>query len=150
LLLPLAAGCRHPNSRRQADDLRIGVELSRGFVRRTMEDVPKDLDVARETVEQGLDEADDIGDVIFCLLIVAPIAFGLEDAVEHADTTKGYIWPKGIGNYRQRLYWGENRVYLPARCARQVVTLVVEFRGNYAGTYEFDVDLAKKRRRVRL
>jgi len=148
-LLP-ASGCRHPNRPRQSDDLKIKVELTRSFVRRNMQDVPKDLDVARETVDKNLEAAEDIGDVLFCLLIIAPIAYGVEDAIEHADTAKGHIRPKGIDGYRQRLYWGENRVYLPRGCAGQVVTLVVEFRGNYEGTYEFEVDLARRHTKVKL
>lgn len=154
-LFLFAAGCKHPNSPRSDDDLRIRVELTREFVRANMMDTPKDLSVAHGIAEQSLKmEADDLGQAVFeslfCLLVLAPIAYGVENAAEHAYTTKGYIWPRERPEYRQRLYWGDNRVYLPRECAGEIVPFVVEFRGNYAGTYEVLVDMSRRRASVRL
>jgi hypothetical protein len=152
-LLPLAAGCRHPNARRHRDDVKIKVKLTREFVRDRMEDVPKETHNSDKLIEDAFDDVHNPRDflrAVFILVVVAPFFCSAEEVVLHAETTKGYIRPKDRYEYQQRLYWGDNKVYLPADCAGKVVPLTVEFFGNYAGTYELEVDLSKRGRKVRL
>jgi hypothetical protein len=140
-----STGCKHDNRRRAANDLKIRVKLSRGFVRSNAD--PKKIKISRLELGEIFTEPDDflldLSGAIICLVIIAPIVSGLEYAIKCSGTTKAYIWPIADRRYRQRLYWGNNKVYLPWGMTGKTVKIRIEFRGNYVGTFDFEADLTK-------
>ncbi len=138
-------GCKHDNRRLAANDMKIRVKLSRGFVRGNAD--PKKIELNGIELGEFSSNPDEflseLGGAIICLVIIAPIISGLEYAIKCSGTTKAYIWPIENRRYRQRLYWGNNKVYLPQGMTGKTVKIRIEFRGNYVGTFDFEADLKK-------
>jgi hypothetical protein len=155
----LPAGCKRDNRRRHSSDVKIRVKLTRRFVRKNMErtrseepDEDDQVEVEEcESEDDGKSFEDelkeDLAEVIF-FIITLPIRMMIEDQLSKTiGTAKGYIWPREHRKrYCQRLYWGDNKVYLPKECKGTKVPMVIEFRGTYGGRFELELDLKRKKR----
>lgn len=117
-------GCqRETNLPRAHDDIAVTIELNRSWVTHTAAmnfDAPVfDFDLDFDLGSCSGDGAE----VLICVVAVVAVAYLTVVSVDYLCTvgqsTHVTIMPDQRADYRQRLYWGPNRVFLPAQGTEQ-------------------------------
>jgi hypothetical protein len=135
LVLVLGVGCAS-NRARADNDIIAHVELERQEVRRHGAAKSIDLEFTAELFSSGhFNRPEDF----LVALMVFPIVAGIEVGIRSIGETTVYIEPEGYPEYRQRLWWGRNKVFFPAAVAGQQVPVKILFYGNYVGSFDRSV-----------
>ena len=77
------------------------------------------------------------GEAGIILLGIVAVVFVGEVAVNILQGCDVYVYPEGYRkHYKQQVYWGENRVFLPKEFADSGGFICFEVRGSYSGAFK--------------
>lgn len=139
LVVTGVAGCGRENRRRHATDIPLEVTLERNWVR---ERAALDWVNVYDTPIQVDFSADGAAPAFVVMVALLLIEGGIETTATMADKTKVVVYVAGHEGYRQRLYWGENILWLPAAAAEsESASLVVEISGDRHASCTVPLDL---------
>ncbi len=145
-MLPMI-GCSQREGRRHPDDVHVQIRVERTDLRTWAK--PDQLDM---TITKGLFNGDSGGDfygdprslvaVLAFVIICATVEVTIEKSVSSMRGTTMSLSVPGHPRYNQKLYWGDNRIYLPAACAGTSVDVVIRAKGAWRGRHTVQLDLA--------
>jgi len=143
LLLP-SWGCSQRERRRHPDDVRVQIRVERTELRGWAK--PDELEM---TVTKGLFEGtfspqsgeNFIVGVAF-ILVCATVEMTIERSLSAMRGTTLTLSVPEYPRYRQRLVWGDNRVYLPAELAGTSAGVIIRAKGAWRGRQSVQLHLA--------
>ena len=109
-----------------ADDIKVSLKIDKSFLKGKMARQRKYVPAANSNegsssnVSIGINvqcSSNDSGEVLLLITVIA-LAAGW-----YWGTCRVYMTPEGYGEYKQQLYWGENKVFLPRAAEKDGLTL---------------------------
>ncbi len=142
LAVAAGAGCGRPEARRiHRSDIPVKVTLTREFIRSRSDYSPEPLQPPiRGAVGKELARHRDGAAFLFVLTLLS---------LASNQGTRVTIEPKDLPKYRQDLYWGKNKVYLPAACRGRHCIVILDWGGAWGGDFRFRADLTRAKPRLR-
>ena len=143
LLLP-SVGCSARERHRHRDDLRVQIRVERTDLRTWAE--PDDLEMTvTNTLFEGTfspHSGEDFVASIAFILVCATVEMTIERSLSAMRGTTLTLSVPEYPRYRQRLVWGDNRVYLPAELAGTSAGVIIRAKGAWRGRQSVQLDLA--------
>ena len=128
LLTCIVIGCGQPKPINLSDGY-VFVDIKREFAKQKFEDPVKSSDFI--TVRTSKFVMHDIRGIVVVPIIMCFYPF--EHLIRHSGRTHIFIWPEGHRDYRQKITWGRNKVYIPYGLKNNIFRFVVEADGRLVG-----------------
>jgi hypothetical protein len=137
----MLAGCKMAEPKPfKMDDHYIYIDLKREFVR----EKAKQVDVTKGYYIK--EKPDNLGEAVL-YGYVNVLADGVQLAI--SGRSKVTVWPSYRIDYKQKIFWGKNKVYIPKELKGKEFYLRVNIDGSYSGFFYVSITQTKKKIKLR-
>jgi len=151
----MITGCGPPPQPIKPDDAYMYLNMKRRFVKQHAQRAPVKFVPDGDFDLGGLDINCDEECIIVILgcIVVFYLAYSTTGVIKRSiNNLKGtdiHVYPEGYREYRQRVKWGRNKVYLPKELLKKQFKLCIDITGSFTGKGSIQVNPDEVKREVR-